>query len=522
MSDVDDRVASGDAEPERERAYPPAPQQDMEEPPARFWGRVMLVVPSVLLAVISIVVLSFQGLGEPLPLDSSLLLCCMLAALSAGFSLYLHWLLTGEATFAWLAAALTTVALAPLPAFLLDFSADPLHASDHLGPTTRLVTAVPAAWLVLRAMRAHHTDRPLHPMRTGLVFGAVACAVAVAVRFGQTHSLLPVATPVQTNIVDCLLSLVAFSLAAAFAVRNSPMRRSVRIRIALVIAGLGLSAALTALARAVWPPLEPVGPALTLAALLVMALLAHSLLQSAIDGNDLRLLALSLRAESAEHAMRREQERLHELRTTVAGIRHASGTLREESGTLDPQHKHRLERMMAAELVRLERLLAGPLTHGVGGVLLDEVIRPLAVAQQERGADLHWRPSGVRVLGRPDDLAQIVHCLLDNARRHAPLARVDLLVDATESLVRVTVRDDGPGVPSGSAERIFERGVRSGASAGDGLGLHIARRLAYEQGGSLDLVPSSTQQGAGFVLTLRPASDPPVVPQQRNGHAGSR
>ena len=66
----------------------------------------------------------------------------------------------------------------------------------------------------------------------------------------------------------------------------------------------------------------------------------------------------------------------------------------------------------------------------------------------------------------------------------------------------VTVADDGPGVPAGDRERIFEPGVRVGDRSGGpgaGLGLSLARRLARAAGGD---VRAEAGEGGRFTVTL--------------------
>jgi signal transduction histidine kinase len=73
--------------------------------------------------------------------------------------------------------------------------------------------------------------------------------------------------------------------------------------------------------------------------------------------------------------------------------------------------------------------------------------------------------------------------------------------------VLVRVADDGPGVAPEVRRTLFERGVRGTRSSGDGLGLHIARRLIRNQGGDLWLEECPAGTGACFALVL-PASLP--------------
>jgi signal transduction histidine kinase len=111
---------------------------------------------------------------------------------------------------------------------------------------------------------------------------------------------------------------------------------------------------------------------------------------------------------------------------------------------------------------------------------------------------------GVTVLAVPASLALVVQNLLDNVVRHAPGSSVDLGARSHDGTVEISVADRGPGVPDDQAARIFDWGV-SLHPAGEGLGLHIARSLAREQGGDLrhEARPGG---GSRFVLTLPDAS----------------
>ena len=109
-------------------------------------------------------------------------------------------------------------------------------------------------------------------------------------------------------------------------------------------------------------------------------------------------------------------------------------------------------------------------------------------------------------------LEQILDVLLSNAIAASPdggTVAVDLAevrADA-DGEVRLTVDDDGPGLPPGDHERAFERfwrgpGRRSGT--GTGLGLPIARRLARLAGGDV-MLEGRSAGGTRAVVTLRPA-----------------
>jgi signal transduction histidine kinase len=86
--------------------------------------------------------------------------------------------------------------------------------------------------------------------------------------------------------------------------------------------------------------------------------------------------------------------------------------------------------------------------------------------------------------------------------------RISLSSDRDGSLVRIGVRDNGPGVPDAIAPRLFQPGT-STKGAGRGRGLAIASDSIRAQGGTLRLAPSDGS-GACFLIELPAASDAPA------------
>ncbi len=121
--------------------------------------------------------------------------------------------------------------------------------------------------------------------------------------------------------------------------------------------------------------------------------------------------------------------------------------------------------------------------------------------------------SAIRVVGdccpmRADPIRvdQILRNLMENAVRHSDGKEVDVIVEALDGRVRVTVRDYGLGIAPEHRDAVFERfyrveASRSRGSGGMGLGLPIARQLAEAHGGSLTLLDQDTP-GSTFVLEL--------------------
>jgi signal transduction histidine kinase len=117
--------------------------------------------------------------------------------------------------------------------------------------------------------------------------------------------------------------------------------------------------------------------------------------------------------------------------------------------------------------------------------------------------------SGAALVGDAGQLRRMVRNLLDNAVRHAT-SRVELSLIEDGGVVRLTVTDDGPGIPAGRAEEVFDRFVRiddarTRGTGGTGLGLAIARDIAERHGGSIEL-DGAHAGGARFVVVLPAAA----------------
>src|SRR4051794_3366319 len=122
--------------------------------------------------------------------------------------------------------------------------------------------------------------------------------------------------------------------------------------------------------------------------------------------------------------------------------------------------------------------------------------------------------SAAQVCGDAVALRRLVRNLLDNAVRHANAGvSVSLRTDAGDAVL--VVADDGPGIPAGDRERVFERFTRldpgrARADGGVGLGLAIVREVAERHGGSAVVAdgPSAT-----FVVRI-PARTDEALPAQ--------
>ena len=133
---------------------------------------------------------------------------------------------------------------------------------------------------------------------------------------------------------------------------------------------------------------------------------------------------------------------------------------------------------------------------------IEAAIRLLSARGQQVSFERDFRFQG-QIVGRPPALNQIFLNLFDNALRAAGQGgRVKVASRAEREGVEITVADSGPGVPSELAQRIFDPFFTTReVGDGTGLGLHFSRQVAYDHGGSLDLV-TAPGWGACFRLWL--------------------
>lgn len=210
----------------------------------------------------------------------------------------------------------------------------------------------------------------------------------------------------------------------------------------------------------------------------------------------------------------------HQLRTPVAALRSCVDALLRID---DVQERDRLLDHLAKESARVSRLVRSLLRLAeldeadVGlstpeRLDLDRLVREEARRADAFNADVtvDVEGSGASIAGDDGALREALANLLDNAVRHARRrVTVHLRRRRGEGVVRVS--DDGPGLPDGAEEEVFERFVSLDGAGGSGLGLPIARAIARRHGGEL-----AYRDGA-FVLTL-----PAEIPAQATPAGSSR
>lgn len=163
------------------------------------------------------------------------------------------------------------------------------------------------------------------------------------------------------------------------------------------------------------------------------------------------------------------------------------------------------------DLLDVGRLDQGLFTLRPQPVDLTGLVRELAATASTPERPVHFdAPEELVTVADPDRVRQVLENLVANALKHSPPGRpVDIGVRtqprAEGPCVRVTVSDQGPGIPAEQVPTLFERFTRGPGSTGLGIGLYLARRIAEAHGGTLEVV-STSSAGTRFELTL-PVAD---------------
>jgi two-component system phosphate regulon sensor histidine kinase PhoR len=212
----------------------------------------------------------------------------------------------------------------------------------------------------------------------------------------------------------------------------------------------------------------------------------------------------------------------HELRTPLSLIKGFVETLLDGAKN-DPEtathflqtiekHTNRLTYLIE-DLLTISRLESGQIVMNRQPVNLHEEVARALEDLQARAAEKNVTlenlvPTGLRALADADRLQQVLSNLIENAIKYGRDAgRVSIGAKArSENEVEIWVRDDGPGIPAGARERVFERfyradRARSAESSGTGLGLSIVKHIVQAHGGEVG-VNSEPGTGTTFFFTL--------------------
>ena len=204
----------------------------------------------------------------------------------------------------------------------------------------------------------------------------------------------------------------------------------------------------------------------------------------------------------------------HELKNPLASIRTAAEMM-ADSETAD--ERQRFLALMTRDVARLERLVSGlrDVARVEGQIEADRteavdvahVLRELAAATAAAPAtiELGVNAGPVRVMASRERLAQVFENLIANAVSFAPArSTVAVTLDRDGADIVVRVEDQGPGIPEGHLDRVFERFFTYRPSDPQrehvGLGLAIAKQIVDSYGGS---IRAANRRDGGACFTVR-------------------
>jgi two-component system OmpR family sensor kinase len=465
---------------------------------------VVLVVDSVVLTagVLAVYALDRSSQAHPLVFalvpekDLALLLVSVGAACAAMIAIMAAVIdrLSTDRRAVWICAAFTLYGVVAVPAATLSSTSD---RSDTVIEATRFAAHVGAA--VLMAIAVWGPRRP----NVGQV---IVCASGL-VGAGLAALFAWVAPGVAAHVVGSSSVRVAFgigSVAIGVALLGIGMvERSPQLT-RVGIAGLALAAA------HVYRVVDgQTGMSLPFAAARLLALamalwgltqLTRQTLSRVQDGESRGRDELV----KARKGLARAEKQNHELRARLARLSGVAELLGESGG-----EALELRSAVRSELLRLESMLVAqdgaphrpPTTVYPVGPMVQDVVTLRRCSGMDVRCDIDGEPWAD---GSSNVLKQVLVNLLANCARHAPLSPVRVQVSQRGDRVRLRVTDFGPGVPSGMEDAVFDRGTRSAAGGGQGLGLHICRELLAADGAKIEIRPPSSLRAGCTVIVEVP------------------
>jgi len=238
---------------------------------------------------------------------------------------------------------------------------------------------------------------------------------------------------------------------------------------------------------------------------------------------------------SAEHAAERMRvdfvaNASHELRTPLATIMGYAETLREQGAAIDEATRGRFLAILHDEARRMQRVVedlislsrieaerfSAPTERVALLPLAEQVLAEHRRAADERGSDLRLEaePGLPPVIGDGGQLLQLLDNLVANALRYGRAGTPVTVTLAREGdMARLSVADEGEGIPAELIPRLTERffrvdSSRSRALGGTGLGLAIVKHIVERHRGRLDIVSTV---GAGTTVTVLLPAEPAVT-----------
>jgi two-component system sensor histidine kinase KdpD len=215
----------------------------------------------------------------------------------------------------------------------------------------------------------------------------------------------------------------------------------------------------------------------------------------------------------------------------LANITEAATLLRDKSELLDEERRAVTLVTVCAEAERMEQLIAKLLDmsqlesgeHVLQRIWLpcEELLSGALGIVQNKVANLTIRTdisdNLPLIAVEPPLIEHLLANLFENAVNYAgPRATVDVVAHSAETALVLEIADNGPGIPVGTEERIFEKFFRASKSekGGSGLGLAICRAITEIHGGSIS-ASNRPSGGAVFRVTIPVVGTPPELPSEQ-------
>ncbi|HJC13386.1 MAG TPA: cell wall metabolism sensor histidine kinase WalK [Candidatus Agathobaculum intestinigallinarum] len=227
----------------------------------------------------------------------------------------------------------------------------------------------------------------------------------------------------------------------------------------------------------------------------------------------------------------------HELRTPLTNIRSYTETLLDAAGDIPIDTEKQFLGVISSESERMARIVTDLLTlskldYGRMELrmtrfsladMLHNVANAMKLTAEDSGHELAVdTPDDLpKIVGDRERIEQVVVNILSNAVKYTPSGG-HIRLSARElsgNRVRITVEDDGVGIPAADVPRLFERfyrvdKARSRAAGGTGLGLAIAKEIVEQHEGKIAL---ASEYGKGTTVTITLPTD--LTPNREEGPA---
>lgn len=397
----------------------------------------------------------------------------------------------------WVVATGAMVATQALLVTLVALRTEPPRGHLSLGLLLAIALAGLASVLG-PLLRLHHVE---HVLDDGFALGLGLGLVAA----GHLLLQLPLATHPAAAMQAVIGVLVATHVAAtALVLRRQALSRPISwlLVVTVLVVGLGLGVHAIGLTGIGWDVAGSVTRAAAGAAWLGIAWVS---IRRSLEEDRRRIHTYQ---QALASTTRDQRERMHELRSTIAGL--VSGSALLDSPEVPSETRERLWCSVRRELDRMERLLSGH-EDTATDLDLDDALSMILDLQRLKGRRVEFHSNGDVVHARFDALSEVVNILMDNAVTHGGTdSSLVEVVRRDEETVDITVTDFGRGIPADQRTEIFEWGRRGTDSPGEGIGLHLAQRLMTEDGGSLRLAETAKKGvGSSFVISLPAARRSP-------------